>query len=132
MSTSTRRSFTGASWENQIGYCRAIRRGNLAWVTGTVSLDEQGQPFGIGDPEAQARRCFEIIAKALADVGGSLDDVVRTRMFVTDIDHWEAFGRAHAACFKDNPPAATMVEISRFIGPEFLIEIEVDACMDAA
>ncbi|WP_291845304.1 RidA family protein [Maricaulis sp.] len=128
----TRRSFTGASWENQVGYCRAIRRGNLAWVTGTVSLDAHGQPFAVGDPEAQARRCFEIIGKALDEVGGALTDIVRTRMFVTDIDHWEAFGRAHAAVFKDHPPATTMVEISRFIGPDFLIEIEADACIEAA
>jgi len=131
MTEGTRRSFTGASWESQVGYCRAIRRGDLAWVTGTVALDDAGKPCSIGDPEGQARRCLEIIAKALADIGGSLEDVVRTRMFVTDIDHWEAFGRAHAAVFSGHPPATTMVEISRFIGPEFLIEIEADACFGA-
>lgn len=130
MRGTTRRSFTGASWENQVGYCRAIRRGNLAWVTGTVALGDNGEPFAVGDPEAQARRCFEIIATALAEVGGTIEDVVRTRMFVTDIDHWEAFGRAHGAVFKDHPPATTMVEISRFIGPDFLIEIEADAYIE--
>ncbi|MFT6662650.1 MAG: enamine deaminase RidA (YjgF/YER057c/UK114 family) [Maricaulis maris] len=131
MGTGTQRSFTGASWEKQVGYCRAIRRGDLVWVTGTVSLDDEGKPFAVGDPEGQARRCLDIIAKALAEVGASMSDVVRTRMFVTDIDHWEAFGRAHGDVFRDHPPATTMVEISRFIGPQFLIEIEADACVEA-
>ena len=130
MVDSTRRAFTGASWESQVGYCRAIRRGNLAWVTGTVSLDAEGQPFAVGDPEGQAHRCLEIIDAALNELGGSIRDVVRTRMFVTDIDHWDAFGRAHAAVFADHPPTTSMIEISRFIGPDFLIEIEADACFE--
>lgn len=130
MTTGTQRSFTGASWEKRVGYCRAIRRGNLVWVTGSVSLDDDGQPYAVGAPEAQARRCLDIIAKALAEVGASMSDVMRTRMFVTDIDHWEAFGRAHGDVFRDHPPTTTMVEISRFIGPEYLIEIEADACIE--
>lgn len=125
----TRRAFTGAPWESQVGYCRAIRRGDHVWVTGTVALDDDGQPCALGDPEAQARRCFEIIGKALEEVGAGLADIVRTRMFVTDISHWEAFGRAHGAVFAEHPPATSMIEVSRFIGEDFLIEIEADACI---
>jgi enamine deaminase RidA (YjgF/YER057c/UK114 family) len=125
-----RRAFSGAPWEAKVGYCRALRRGPHVWVTGTVATDEAGEVFAPGDPEAQARRCFEIIGKALGDVGASLEDVVRTRIFVTDIDQWEAFGRAHGAVFRNHPPATTMVEISRFIGPDFLVEIEADAFVE--
>lgn len=121
------RAFSGAPWEKEVGYCRALRNGPHIWVTGTVALDDDRLPFAPGDPEAQARRCFEIIANALEDVGADLSHVVRTRMYVTDINHWEAFGRAHGAYFKDHPPATTMIEVSRFIGPDYLIEIEADA-----
>lgn len=122
-----RRAFSGAQWEPVVGYCRAIRKGGHIWVTGTVSVDDDGQPHAVGDPEGQARRALEIIARALGELGATMSDVVRTRMFVTDISHWEAFGRAHGDVFRNHPPAATMVEVSRFISPEFLIEIEVDA-----
>lgn len=132
MTVPVRRAFSGAPWEAKVGYCRALRRGPHVWVTGTVSLDAAGEVFAAGDPEAQARRCFEIIGQALQDVGAALEDVVRTRMFVTDIDQWEAFGRAHAAVFRDHPPTTSMIEISRFIGPDFLIEIEADAFVDHA
>lgn len=130
MAVPARRAFSGAPWEAKVGYCRALRRGPHVWVTGTVAMDAAGGVFALGDPEAQARRCFEIIAQALEDVGATLQDVVRTRMFVTNIDHWEAFGRAHGAVFREYPPATTMIEISRFIGPDFLIEIEADAFVD--
>jgi len=122
-----RRAFTGAQWESRVGYCRAIRKGNHVWVTGTVSVDEEGQPFAVGDPAGQARRIFQIIEKALSEVGAAMSDVMRTRMFVTDISHWEAFGEAHGEVFRDHPPATTMVEVSKFIAPDFLIEIEADA-----
>ncbi len=127
MSSPVRRAFSGAPWEAKVGYCRALRRGPHVWVTGTVAMDEAGGVFAPGDPQAQARRCFEIIAAALAEVGASLGDIVRTRMFVTDIDHWEAFGRAHGEVFREHPPTTSMIEISRLISPGFMIEIEADA-----
>lgn len=130
MSAPVRRAFSGAPWEAKVGYCRALRRGPHVWVTGTVATDDKGGVFAPGDPEAQARRCFEIIATALVEVGASLSDIVRTRMFVTNIDHWEAFGRAHGEIFRDHPPATSMIEISRFIGPDFLVEIEADAFVE--
>lgn len=130
MSENVRRAWSGAPWEREVGYCRALRKGSHVWVTGTVALDEERRPYAPGDPEAQTRRCFEIIEKALQDVGAELKDVVRTRMYVTDIGHWEAFGRAHGAFFKDHPPATTMIEVSKFIGPDFMIEIEADAFVD--
>lgn len=130
MAGPVRRAFSGAPWEAKVGYCRALRRGPHVWVTGTVATDEAGAVFAAGDPGAQATRCFEIIGQALSDVGASLADVVRTRMFVTDIDQWEAIGAAHGAVFRDHPPATTMVEVTRFIGPEFLVEIEADAYVD--
>lgn len=127
MSSPVRRAFSGAPWEAKVGYCRALRRGPHVWVTGTVAMDEAGGVFAPGDPQAQARRCFEIIAAALAEVGASLGDIVRTRMFVTDIDHWEAFGRAHGEVFREHPPTTSMIGISRLISPGFMIEIEADA-----
>lgn len=130
MSDNVRRAWSGAPWEKEVGYCRALRKGPHVWVTGTVALDEERRPFAPGDPEAQAKRCFEIIEKALQDVGAELSDIVRTRMYVTDIGHWEAFGRAHGAFFKKHPPATTMIEISKFIGPDFMIEIEADAFVE--
>ncbi len=129
--SATQRVFTGTPWENQVGYCRAIRKGAHIWVTGTVAVDEAGEPFAVGDPEAQARRAFDIIEKALGELGAQMSDVVRTRMFVTDISHWEAFGRAHGERFRDHPPATTMIEVSQFIRPEFLIEIEADAYIES-
>lgn len=125
--TKTRRAFSGAPWEKSVGYCRALRKGPHVWVTGTVALDESGNPFGVGDPEAQARRCLKIIETALAEIDVQMSDIVRTRMFVTDISHFEAFGRAHGDVFRDHPPCTTMIEVSRFVSPEFLIEIEADA-----
>ncbi|MBR9827005.1 MAG: RidA family protein [Alphaproteobacteria bacterium] len=122
-----KRAFTGARWEAEVGYCRAIRKGGHIWVTGTVSVDDAGQPFAVGDPEGQARRAFEIIETALAELGATMGDVMRTRIYVTDISHWEAFGRAHGEVFRQHPPATTMIEVSRFIAPEFLVEIEADA-----
>lgn len=130
MSDTAQRAWSGAPWEKEVGYCRALRKGPHVWVTGTVALDEERRPFAPGDPEAQAKRCFEIIEKALQDVGAGLSDIVRTRMYVTDIGHWEAFGRAHGAFFKDHPPATTMIEISKFIGPDFMIEVEADAFVE--
>lgn len=121
------RVFSGAPWEARIGYCRAIRAGDLIFVTGTAPVDENGGVFATGDAYAQARRCFEIIERALQGLGAEMRHVVRTRMFVTDIGRWEEFGRAHGEFFADHPPATTMVQVSRLIDPEMLIEVEADA-----
>ena len=122
-----KRAFSGAPWEAQVGYCRAVRAGNHVYVTGTAPVGDDGTVFAPGDAYAQATRCFEIIQKALADVGAGLEDVVRTRMFVTDISRWKEYGKAHAEFFKDHPPATTMVEVRSLIDPQMLIEIEADA-----
>ncbi len=129
---SFKRSFSGAEWEKQVSYCRAIRAQNQVAVTGTVALTPEGAPHAIGDGYAQAIRCFEIIQKALKEVGSGLDQVYRTRMYVTDISRWEEFGRAHGEVFRNNPPATTMVEVTALIRPEFLIEIEADALTEQA
>lgn len=125
-----RRTYSAAPWESRIGYCRAVRVGPHIYVTGTASVGPDGGVFAPGDAYAQANRCFEIIAAALFDLGASLADVVRTRMFVTDISQWEAFGRAHGERFRNHPPATTMVEVKSLIDPDMLIEIEADAYCD--
>ncbi len=123
------RAFTGVQWETKVGYCRALRAGAHVYVTGTVAVPEGG---GAPTPDAylQAKRCLQIIEKALRDVGGELRHVVRTRMFVTDISRWEQFGRAHGEAFAAWPPATTMVEVKALIDPAMLIEIEADAVID--
>jgi enamine deaminase RidA (YjgF/YER057c/UK114 family) len=126
------RAFSGAPWEADVGYCRALRAGNQIFVTGTAPVSEDGTVVAPGDGYAQAKRCFEIIAEALAKLGADLSCVVRTRMFVTDISLWNEYGRAHRESFAAHPPATTMVEIKSLIDPEMLIEVEADAvCPDA-
>lgn len=121
------RVFSGAPWEERVGYCRVASVGPMVAVTGTAPVAEGGGVHAPGDPEAQAVRCFEIIRDSLAKLEIPLHRVFRTRMFVTDISHWEAFGRAHHRFFGDHPPATTMVEVSALIDPEMMIEIEADA-----
>ena len=121
------RTFSGAPWEKQVGYCRALRAGDHVYVTGTAPVAEGGGVHAPGDAYAQARRCFEIIGRALADLGADLSQVVRTRMFVTDISRWAEIGRAHREVFGDHPPATTMVEVKALIDPAMLIEVEADA-----
>ena len=118
---------SGAPWESQVGYCRAIRVGSHVAVSGTAPVGDDGEVVGVGDAYAQAKRCIEIIEKALVEVGAELADVVRTRMFVTDISQWEAIGRAHGEAFGEIRPATTMVEVTALIGPDMLVEIEADA-----
>lgn len=118
---------TGAPWENVVGYSRAVRVGNQVAVSGTAPVGEDGETVAIGDPYAQMKRCIEIVEKALNEAGASLEDVVRTRVFVTDISHWEAIGRAHGEAFGDIMPASAMVEVSGLIDPDMLVEIEADA-----
>ena len=122
---------SGGPWEAAIGYSRAVREGNHVFVAGTTAANSDGSIAGGNDPYLQAMRCFEIIAKALAEAGASMADVVRTRMFVTDIAHWEAFGRAHGEYFRDIRPAATMVQVVALIDPAMLVEIEVEAVIPA-
>lgn len=118
---------SGAPWEEQVGYCRAVRVGNLVAVSGTAPVGDAGELVAAGDPYGQARRCIEVIAKALDEAGCGLQDVYRTRMYVTNIEHWPEIGRAHEEAFGKVPPATTMVEVSRLIDPAMLVEIEAEA-----
>lgn len=123
------RTFSGAPWEKKVGYCRAIRMGNIIAVTGTTSIDENGEIHAPGDGYSQAKRCLEIIEKALFPLHANRSKIIRTRMFVTDIKRWEEFGRAHQEFFASSPPATTMVEVKALINSEMLIEIEADAVL---
>ena len=122
-----RRVSSGATWETEVGYCRALRVGPLVYVTGTAAVAPGGGVHAPGDAYEQARRCLEIIGRALGELGLDLSAVVRTRMFVTDIDRWSEIGRAHREAFAECPPTTTMVEVSRLIDPAMLVEIEADA-----
>lgn len=113
-------------WEGTVGYCRVVRAGDHVHVAGTTATVD-GRVVGVGDAAEQTRVALRLVAEALARAGAALTDVVRTRMFVTDISDWQAIGRAHGEVFADIRPAATMVEVTRLIDPELLVEIEVDA-----
>jgi enamine deaminase RidA (YjgF/YER057c/UK114 family) len=125
------RAYSNAPWESEIGYCRAVRAGEHIYVTGTAPVADDGGVFAPGDGYAQARRCLEIIQRALNELGADLSHVVRTRMFVTDIQRWAEYGRAHREFFAAQPPATTMVEVRSLIHPDMLIEIEADAVCPA-
>ncbi len=118
---------SGTKWESIVGYSRAIRVGHQIFVTGTTATDENGGIVGVGDGYAQTVQIIRNIERALHALGASLKDVVRTRMFVTDISLWQEYGRAHGEFFEEIKPCTTMVEIRKLIDDRMLIEIEVDA-----
>ena len=122
----TRRYSSGGRWEEPVGYSRAVAAGDYVFVSGCTSVSG-GEFVHDGDAYAQAAQCIANVAQALAGLGASLADVVRTRMFVTDISRWQEYGRAHGEAFADVRPAATMVQVSALIDPRMLIEIEADA-----
>jgi enamine deaminase RidA (YjgF/YER057c/UK114 family) len=117
---------SGGPWEDIIGYSRALRVGSTVHVSGCTAMTRDGL-VGEGDAYAQAVQCFRVIEAALTEAGATLSDVVRTRMYVTDIDRWEDVGRAHVQFVGEARPAATMVQVARLIDPRMLVEIEVEA-----
>jgi enamine deaminase RidA (YjgF/YER057c/UK114 family) len=118
---------SGAPWEPLVGYSRAVRVGPFIYVSGSAPVGADGELVGEGDAYAQTTRCIEVIRDALEKAGASLEHVVRTRMFVTDIEQWPEIGKAHQEAFGDIAPATSMVEVSRLIDPAMLVEIEADA-----
>jgi isochorismate pyruvate lyase len=121
------RYFSGAPWEAKVGYCRALRAGDMIFLTGTAAVDEKGQVVAPGDGYRQAQRCLEIIDEALRNLRAHRSHIVRTRLYVTEIERWAEFGRAHREFFDRYPPCATMIQVARLIDPQMLIEIEAEA-----
>ncbi len=119
---------SGAPWEEKVGYSRAVRIGNIIEVSGTVAA-ENGQVVGLNDPYTQTKHILKIIENALKEAGASLNDVIRTRIYVTNIADWEYIGKAHGEYFREIKPATAMVEVSKLISSEYLIEIEATAVL---
>ena len=127
MTRSRQNVSTGSPYEPIAGFSRAVRIGNIISVAGTAPLGPDGKTMAVGDAAAQARRCFEISRAALGQVGGSLEDVIRTRILLTRIEDWREVAAVHGEFFRDIRPANTIMQVSRFIDPEWLLETEVDA-----
>lgn len=123
----TARVASGTTWEDRVGYSRAVRAGPLVQVSGTTATDEDGELVGKGDAYAQALQALANIEAALSRLGATLSQVTRTRMYVTDIDRWEEVGRAHRETFGEVRPATSMVEVARLVDPRMLVEIEAEA-----
>ncbi len=123
---------TGSPYEPMLGFARAVRLGPIIAVAGTAPLGPDGQTVGKGDPAAQARRCLEIVREAIEGLGGSLDDVIRTRILLTRIEDWETVGRVHGEFFGSVRPVITIMQVTRFVDPDWLVEIEADAIVREA
>jgi enamine deaminase RidA (YjgF/YER057c/UK114 family) len=128
--SSKKKFSSGAPWEDLVGYSRAVQVDKLIEVTGTIALDENGSSLGINDPYVQTREIIQIAQRVLKEAGAGLEDVIRTRIFVTDISRWEEVGKAHREFFGQIKPATTMVEVSALIRPEAMVEIEFTAITD--
>jgi enamine deaminase RidA (YjgF/YER057c/UK114 family) len=127
--TQRRNIASGAPWEAVVGYSRAVRIGNIVEVSGTTAVDERGAVVGQGDAYEQTKFILAKIERALAEAGARLEDVIRTRIYVTDITLWQEVGRAHGEVFRDIRPVTTMVQVAALIAPEFLVEIEASAVL---
>jgi enamine deaminase RidA (YjgF/YER057c/UK114 family) len=121
---------SGTKWESIVGYSRVVKVGKLVHVSGTTATDAQGNVVGIEDAGAQTIQALKNIQRALESVGARLEDVVRTRIYVTDIKRWEEVGKAHGAIFKEIRPTTTMIEVKALVNPEMLVEIEAEAVLD--
>ncbi len=121
---------TGTEWEAKVGYSRAVRVGDQVHVSGTTATNEDGEIVGVGDPYRQTQQALANVESALQEAGASIDDVVRTRLFVADVDQWTEIGRAHGELFGNVQPATSMVEVSRLIDPAMLVEIEAVAILE--
>lgn len=127
MNQTKNRVLSGSPYEGRVGFSRAAWEGNMIAISGTAPLSSNGETVGSGDPAAQIRRCLEIISEALSDCGSSMNHVIRTRIFLTRIQDWEVVAPVHGEFFEDIRPASTVVQVSGFIDPEWLVEVEADA-----
>ena len=131
MEESRRLVSSGTEWEGVVGFSRAVRIDRFVSVSGTTATDDEGNPVGEGDPAAQTDYIIQKIQRALAEAGASLEDVIRTRIYVMDANDWEAVGQVHGRYFGEIRPANTLVEVARLVGDEYLVEIEADAILPA-